>query len=566
MVSFANIQVASPDGNVFLVHSKPRRSLKWKQFVKSVDWILVERHDAVFEKQYLKRFIELVYKTFPGVKVNEPVFRTRLFLQRELRRPASMDRLAPAIKAKAFPFQLEDIQKALCLQSRCFLAQEMGCGKTLIALGVVSCHRHEMARHLVICPSYLRGNWWKEIGMWLNGDAQVIFKTKDVIQPTAEIVVISYDLAVRKIKELSDIKWTTIILDESHYVKSRAAKRTKTLAKMIQSCSKVLLLSGTPALSRPVELYTQVCLLYPNLFRTFTAYAKRYCDLRKTSWGWDSNGSSNEDELSAIMSKIMIRRLKKDVLKELPDKIRKEVSVPLSKKERRELDTMFAELQGLNDRISANREPTQETRALSFKRQAHISEMFRVTARAKLKGVADYVEGLVLDNDEPFVLFGYHRITLDALEAMASKHKISYIRIDGSTPQMDRQDMIDLFQSGQKRLAILSIGACNSGITLTKCSTMVFAELTWTPSLLLQAEDRIHRIGQNSTCQYHYLIADGSLDERVFRKVHEKFALVDKIIDAGRNAKGYDVEETERFDRVMEEEEDEPAAKKRKRE
>ena len=140
---------------------------------------------------------------------------------------------------------------------------------------------------------------------------------------------------------------------------------------------------------------------------------------------------------------------------------------------------------------------SEESRAKAFERQSLVSEMFRATARAKLKGVCDYVKGSCEDNaDHKIILFGFHQITMDALEELVSNQlKERFIRIDGKTPQQERQPLVDAFQDPTgPRIAILSIGACNSGLTLTACHHTVFCELTWTPSLLLQCEDRKFRV------------------------------------------------------------------------
>ena len=109
---------------------------------------------------------------------------------------------------------------------------------------------------------------------------------------------------------------------------------------ILQKCKHVLMLSGTPALSRPCELFTQFQALFPKSFKQFSMFAKRYCNLKKTVWGWDSSGSTNPDELSVLMQSCMIRRLKKDVLKDLPNKTRRNVTIPLSNKEKKELENV----------------------------------------------------------------------------------------------------------------------------------------------------------------------------------------------------------------------------------
>ena len=474
----------------FTVHSKPRRDKRWHIALEGTDY-LTQGSTTIIGGQFYEQFMEQLPPNTTIKKTPRPF---RFFIERPyvdntmIFQPL---KVATMVWDNAFAFQREDIELAVRMGGNCFLSGEMGVGKTMESLGVVTYFRTEVSRHLFIVPSYLRGNWWREIDHWTGEDSQVIYKTKDELS-NKQFIIISYDLAVRKIKDLDKIKWTSIVCDESHYLKSRGAKRFKVLNKMVSKAPHTLLLSGTPALSKPCELYTQLNMLFPKIFKQFSPFAFRYCDLKKTHWGWDSNGSTNCDELATIMKKCMVRRLKKDVLGDLPKKIRKEIHIDLTKKEKKELVEQFTELKKINDILRAVQVADKRTRDMAFQRQTLISEMFRATARAKIRAVYDYVNGVVQDNaDQKIIIFGYHMITLDNIQQLAEQLKEQFIRIDGTTPQQDRQPLVDSFQDPKgPRLAILSIGACNSGLTLTACHYTIFAELTWTPSLLLQCEDR----------------------------------------------------------------------------
>lgn len=557
----SRLNIELVENELLSITCKPQRDTSWHSALEKIDHVK-ERNIVLIKKSDYGVFIEHPSIDTNRFKIERTPLAYRLFAQR-LQQPqdnsisissaSSCLRLPPKIQEKAFTFQQDDIIKAITkFNGKCFLAHDMGCGKTMISLGVVSHYYTTESRHLIICPSYLRTNWWKEVNTWLNTTVQVIFKTKDVISETTKFIIISYDLAVRKLDTIKAIEWKTITCDESHYIKSRTAKRTKLLSPILQKCDHVLLLSGTPALSRPCELFTQLQALFPKTFKQYSMFAQRYCDLKKTVWGWDSSGSTNPDELSLLMQQSMIRRLKKDVLKDLPPKIRKQVSVPLSKLESKELSKHFKDLRAMNEILNKATVSTPENRDLAFQRQSLVSEMFRATARAKLKGVCEYVKGVLQDNsDQHIILFGFHQITMNSLEELIHNQiKEPFIRIDGNTPQLERQGLVDDFQAPNgPRIAILSIGACNAGITLTACHYTIFCELTWTPSLLLQCEDRTHRIGQEHVCHYDYLCAEDSLDERVLNKIQNKFGLLDQIIDEKQNADGFNISSTEEFER-----------------
>ena len=155
-----------------------------------------------------------------------------------------------------------------------------------------------------------------------------------------------------------------------------------------------------------------------------------------------------------------------------------------------------------------------------------------MTGQAKLPGVKDYVNYLV-DNSCKFLIFAHHTEVLDAIEEVIIKDNINYIRIDGKIAVEKRKDLVDKFQNDDDCLvAILSITACATGLTLTKASTVVFAELHFTPSIMIQAEDRAHRIGQESGCvNIHYLFGADTLDVLLFRKLNEKQNIVSTTLD-----------------------------------
>jgi len=160
------------------------------------------------------------------------------------------------------------------------------------------------------------------------------------------------------------------------------------------------------------------------------------------------------------------------------------------------------------------------------------NKAYSMTGEAKLPGIRDYVNYLV-DNSCKFLIFAHHAEVLDAIEDVILNDKIGYIRIDGKVPVERRQDLVNKFQTDEDCLvAILSITACATGLTLTKASTVVFAELHFTPSIMIQAEDRAHRIGQDAGCvNIHYLFGDDTLDVLLFRKLNEKQNIVSTTLD-----------------------------------
>jgi SWI/SNF-related matrix-associated actin-dependent regulator 1 of chromatin subfamily A len=432
-----------------------------------------------------------------------------------------------------YPFQKEGVRRAIADHyGRVLLCDEMGLGKSVQALTISHYYRNEWPL-LIICPSYLRYNWDNEIQKWYDAmDVQVVTKGRDVIRGDASIVIISYDLVPKMAKAHLCKRFKVIICDESHYIKNRKAARTKACLAVMRGCKRVVLLSGTPALSRPSELYTQLHAVVPETFSTFTPYATRYCDAKQGPFGWDTSGASNTSELQVINHLCMIRRLKKDVLTQLPPKRREDIVLPVVAGA---LEPLFEELAGIEKRIK------REGVNLEFQRKQVVGRLFHETSNVKAGAVADYLTNVLPHITHKVIVFAFHRHMLDTIQGVCEKLNTDFIRIDGSTPQKNRMNIVNTFRTDvMKQVAILSIGACSTGLNFTMSAHVIFAELDWTPGVLLQAEDRTHRIGQRAdSILIQYLIGKDTLDERVWSGLRHKFNTVNTILN-DRNPSGFD--------------------------
>ena len=462
-----------------------------------------------------------------------------------------------------YRFQKQGILFGIKKFSRLLIADEMGVGKTVQAIGL-SCLYQKDWPVLVICPSSLKFAWRDEITMWLGevlkkDEVQVIKNSKNEFKENKKYYVISYDLSVRMIDKIISQKFNYIIADEAHYLKSKAAKRTMCLTPILQRSKRVVLLTGTPILAKPMEIFPLLHILRPDKFKGFREFGSRYCDPKIIHFGAiDWSGSSNTRELNSILNKLMIRRLKKDVLSQLPPKKRQKIEISTDKKVIKKLKLLmekstkkFEELLGTQielDKLGINIEDLKTEKDKEKEKEKNKKEdedtkeedtvlnrfnkAYSMTGEAKLPGIRDYVNYLV-DNSCKFLIFAHHAEVLDAIEDVILNDKIGYIRIDGKVPVERRQDLVNKFQTDEDCLvAILSITACATGLTLTKASTVVFAELHFTPSIMIQAEDRAHRIGQDAGCvNIHYLFGDDTLDVLLFRKLNEKQNIVSTTLD-----------------------------------
>ncbi|KAG4378443.1 hypothetical protein AAZX31_17G040600 [Glycine max] len=454
------------------------------------------------------------------------------------------------IESKLLPFQREGVRFILQHGGRVLLADEMGLGKTLQAIAVASCIQ-DLWPVLIIAPSSLRLQWASMIQQWLNipsSDILIVLSqsggsnrggfnivsssAKSSIRLDGLFNIISYDLVPKLQNMLMTHDFKVVIADESHFLKNAQAKRTTASLPVIKKAQYALLLSGTPALSRPIELFKQLEALYPDVYRNVHEYGNRYC---KGGVFGVYQGASNHEELhNLIKATVMIRRLKKDVLSQLPVKRRQQVFLDLENKDMKQINALFQELEMVKAKIKAAKSQ-EEAESLKFAQKNLINKIYTDSAEAKIPSVLDYI-GTVIEAGCKFLIFAHHQPMIDSIHEFLLKKKVGCIRIDGGTPAASRQQLVTDFQEKDAiKAAVLSIKAGGVGLTLTAASTVIFAELSWTPGDLIQAEDRAHRIGQVSSVNIYYLLANDTVDDIIWDVVQSKLENLGQMLDGHEN-------------------------------
>ncbi|CAH0755971.1 unnamed protein product [Diatraea saccharalis] len=438
--------------------------------------------------------------------------------------PNSVD-LSPieaTLRNKLMPFQEEGARFGISRRGRCMIADDMGLGKTFQALAIASYYRHNWPL-LIVTTSSMRETWQSKIHELLPSVPLMNIVTlttgKDaqlVADRQTEIVIVSYKITSMHTDLLKNKKFGFVIIDESHYLKSHKAQCTVALRGITRQCARVVLLSGTPALSRPAELYTQLALIEPTLFPSYTEYGKRYCAGKQTSFGWDMSGQSNLAELQVILQKrFLIRRTKEQVLTQLEEKTRETVLLDSSMAVQPELTQMA--------------EACKNARAAE--RHAALVTFFSESAKIKIPAICKYIKQVLSEmTTGKFLVFAHHRVVIDAVCETLDQCGVNYISIVGSTPPAARADLVEKFQySGTCRCAVLSITAANSGLTLTAANLVLFAELHWNPGILTQAESRAHRIGQTGGVSVRYLLAAGTCDDIMWPMLQGKLNVLNDV-------------------------------------
>ncbi|XP_007934011.1 SWI/SNF-related matrix-associated actin-dependent regulator of chromatin subfamily A-like protein 1 [Orycteropus afer afer] len=420
--------------------------------------------------------------------------------------------------ASLMPFQRAGVNFAIAKRGRLLLADDMGLGKTIQAICIAAFYRKEWPL-LVVVPSSVRFTWEQAFRRWLPSlspdQINVVVTGKDRL--TAGLVnIVSFDLLSKLEKQLKT-PFKVVIIDESHFLKNSRTARCRAAMPILKVAKRVILLSGTPAMSRPAELYTQIIAVKPTFFPQFHAFGLRYCDAKRLSWGWDYSGSSNLSELKLLLEEaVMLRRLKSDVLSQLPAKQRKMVVVApgrISAKARAKLDAAAKEMT-----IKDITKKQQKEALLIF---------FHRTAEAKIPSIIEYILDLLESGKEKFLVFAHHKVVLDAITNELERKHVHHVRIDGSTSSADRESLCQQFQLSERHaVALLSITAANMGLTFSSADLVVFAELFWNPGVLMQAEDRVHRIGQTCSVGIHYLVARGTADDYLWPLIQEKIKVL----------------------------------------
>uniref|UniRef100_A0A8B9GKC2 ZRAB3 endonuclease n=1 Tax=Amazona collaria TaxID=241587 RepID=A0A8B9GKC2_9PSIT len=447
---------------------------------------------------------------------------------------AKLSFLPERLRKKLLPFQEKGITFALQRKTSIFnfylFFSQMGLGKTIQAIAISYYYKNEWPL-LIVVPSSLRYPWVDEMEKWIPelspDDISIIQNKTDTGRiSTSKVTILGYGLLTSDAQTLVDTlyrqNFKVVVIDESHYMKSRSATRSKILLPIVQKAVRAILLTGTPALGRPEELFMQIEALFPRRFGTWNEYAKKYCNARVRFFGkrpqWDCRGASNLEELHQLLSEIMIRRLKNDVLTQLPPKVRQRISFDLPQAAAKNLNTTFAEWEKLMRNLNSDSAKSHFSEVMNL-----ITRMYKETAIAKAGAVKDYIK-MMLENDKlKFLVFAHHLSMLQACTEAVIEKKVRYIRIDGSVPSAERIHLVNQFQKDpDTRVAVLSIQAAGQGLTFTAATHVVFAELYWDPGHIKQAEDRAHRIGQCSSVNIHFLIAKGTMDILMWAMLNRK--------------------------------------------
>ncbi len=427
------------------------------------------------------------------------------------------------------PFQAAGIRYCMA-RERVLLADEMGLGKTIQALGLIN-NADDVSRALVVAPASLALNWRLEARKWrADGAPACLVEPKAPIPDGPVTAIATYSMLTRLKGRLAAEEWDLIVFDEAHYLKNPRAQRTK--AALALRSRRDLFMTGTPILNRPVELWPLLQRIDPRTWDSYPGFTSAYCAGHRTEHGWNAQGASNMEELQQrLRSTCMVRRLKADVLRELPAKRRQVIPLRADGDVLAPLESDIAEIgEGSLAILSEALDGGGGLGGVAFRK---ISRVMQAIGARKARLVGEEAARL-LESVPKLVVFAHHHVAIDRIEAALRANGVDGIaRLTGRDGREARQAAVERFQGDPDcRAFIGSIGAAGVGLTLTAASDVVFAELPWRPSDLSQAEDRCHRIGQDAAVNVRHYVLQGSLDERIVRLLVDKQEAIDRAMDA----------------------------------
>lgn len=422
------------------------------------------------------------------------------------------------------------------------IADEMGLGKTVQAIALANMLPPDSGRILIVCPASLKLNWKREFERWDVHKRHVQIVDGD-FPARADVVILNYDRLTKYAEALYAERWAMVIYDEAHYLKNPDAARTKAAygkdGRGGVVADKYVLLTGTPVLNRPIELWSHLRRFFPDTIGSnWLAYVARYCAAKRRKIGrkevWDVSGASNTEELGDVLrATCMVRRLKRDVLTQLPAKRRRLIALVPDTAQARRLIARERALVEENGGYQVVAEAL--TAGETFGK--HVSELAQIRHQLALEKTPSVVQHVLdgLEEKAKCVVFAWHKdaaekIAAELTEAMELKEQVPCIT--GDVDPALRQSVVDRFQSNDHpRVVVATISTMGVGVTLTRADWCVFAELSWTPADLAQAEDRLHRIGQQSAVLVDWMVYDDSLESAIAKRVAFKQTVIDSITD-----------------------------------
>jgi len=404
------------------------------------------------------------------------------------------------------PFQ-ETGRDFLALRANAILGDDMGLGKTFQV--IEAWKKLGLSSGIVICPQTVRRTWVKRIREQIPLSFIKEIYSPKLVPEISAFNVVNYDIVWKEplISMLKEQTWPVMVCDESHYLRSITAKRTKMLLGkkgLYSRCERNWMVTGTPVLHRPVELYAILRALFPSFLGKYTdfyTYAYKFCSAYQGDFGFDCTGASNLPELAEILRPIMIRRLKSEVQKEMP---------PVT------YDKIYLDP---TDKLVKLTE--QENQAEIQQQIGEIPSLRRALGIVKTLSAINMVKDL-LETVQKIVVFIWHE---DVANAIGAAFPNEHVFCTGKESASQKETSVVRFQKDPRiKIFIANIQSAGFGLDGLQyvCDTGLFVELSHGPKEIEQAVSRLDRMGQKNPVEIKFLIAENSQDEKLVNTLIEK--------------------------------------------
>jgi SNF2 family DNA or RNA helicase len=451
---------------------------------------------------------------------------------------AAMDRPLMAYQATGAAWMAQRLVEG----KGAILADSPGLGKSAQSIAAV-CGANAFPC-IVVCPASVKVNWAREFQYSkAKPNVFVIEGTRNPIEP-ADVYVVNYALLKPLEGHLIALHPASMIFDEAHELKEPRPKQSHRAAiatRMANWVKRVILLTGSPIMNTPREIWRLLHIAEPAAWDNFEDFNNRYLrpppddELTPKKRIVTARGRAEYlDELQVRVQPVMLRRRKEEVQGDMPPKTRRSLLVGIGKDDRAAYDEAERDL---IDWLKKLGHDDRARRAARTEALAKMTYLRRIACIGKLRhAVPEYLDGWFSKSERPpLVIFGYHRVVLDALRPMCMNLGLRTVGIQGSEDMATRQEAIDAFQRGDADVFLCPIKAGGVGITLHRSSDMLVLERDWSPARMGQSEDRIHRIGQKRPVTITYMDAAATVDEHIAEVLAAKQHLIDHVVDGGQS-------------------------------
>jgi SWI/SNF-related matrix-associated actin-dependent regulator 1 of chromatin subfamily A len=431
---------------------------------------------------------------------------------------------------KLYDYQKEGIRSLERNAGVSLLADDPGLGKSVQVLSWVKDYM-DPGVFLVVCPANVKWHWEAEALRHVSIPTIVLEGKKPRKAPIGIptkgrlMVVINYDILPYWVEFIQSLKPKLIVLDEAHLLGNRATRRRKAAKAVIKGVEHRIAVTGTPYSKDVAELWSVLNLIWPKQYPDFWTFAQKYIPMIRKPWGWEFKGGKNLDKLNQeLVQNGMIRRLKKDVLTQLPPKTR--IVTPIDLKDMREYDAAKKDFIAWLKRTKPAKISGAEL-AAGLQKMGYLK---RLSGTLKLPSIYEWIDNFALGKEKKLIVFGIHKAVLKPLY---ERYKTQAVLVDGSVVQKARQDAFDRFTHDSRvRFFFGQIRAAGAGWPGQVASTVLKVEMDWVPGVHLQAEDRPHRIGQTKPVFVHYLVGRGTVEEDLCKRLDSRQSNFSKVFDA----------------------------------